>query len=1272
MRQSLLFARRPLLVVLLFAFTTLPLAAQITPDQAADMLLNSAHKAYNEKNFPFAAGKFREFLGKFANHKEAAAARYGLALTLIEGFDKNYNEARELLQPIAGNKDFADRPLALYYLGLAARGQGLAELQQAEGKSPQEQQQRRTVARQRFGEAASFFTAALDAVNQRITQKELPKGPRELLPEVEWAARARCELAEALIRQGKPKEAQAAAAPFTKDAMLSRSLCRNQGLYYHGYASLLIKDLPAAEKSLALLAPFRDPVFGNHARYLLARAHHLADDRTEAAAHYEGVISDYQQAKAAAGKLAAQEAKKLQTDPIFRAELEALLKGPVPDHVGRSQFYLGVLMYEGGKLPDARARLGDFLKMFPKTPLRTDAELRIGFCQVQMKEYADAIKTLTPLVDRESRLADQVLFWLGKAQAGTAPDPVTNPKGHEQTIAAAVNTLRQAADRAQKLQDQDPEARSRRAEIQLEIADQLQRIRQPKESTTLYNQILNEKLLPEREEEITHRLAVALHLATDYNESDKVCQRFRDKFTVSALTPAVLFCAAENSFFRVVAAEKNPSVAERKKQLPPLFDEAIKRYTVVVEKYPEYAKINLARYSLGLTWYRKGDLDKAQHVLADIPMADRTSDLKLTSYLIADSILRQVPAVLPEDAIAAGKMEEQLKGCVDLLDNYVSTHPRDYQVGEALIKMGLCYQRLAMLTSQPPQRAKALAAARAAYERLFAPDFKGIPEAAQAVFERAKVMAMAGDANGAINELRRFTSDPLRQYTQFAPMAMIQLATLLRGQNKAAEAADVMAKAREQHEGNLAKDPERASWVGLMRYHQGVALREAGKLPEARGHFDSVTKTAGDRPEASEAALRLGQCLKDEGQQRLEAAVKLRASPKKEEQAKADAIKADGIKTLHEAVTFLEGHAEKLKKQEPRQDVCARMLYDAAWGARVLAGPEVESARAKAAQELMKKVGGPSAKSPLPEVPLDKLPIQPSEKRARGLYQALIDGFPDAAIATEARFELAELLADRLEHDAAVRLLNDVLDKEPSQELTEKVRLRLGGIQAAKGNLKAAIAQFDAVAQNPKSTLAGWAHYRAGEALLHDKQTDAAIKRLALFRDQPQFQNVPGVSDRALLRLGYAYALTKAWDPSRQAYERLVGAFPNSPWLDEARYGIGWAFQQQKNYDAAVNVYTQVTSRTAAEVAARSQLQIGLCRLEQKRYADAVTALLVIPFTYDYPELKAAARFEAARAYAEQNQLDMARKQLEVLMQEFPGTPWAEAAKERLGALKPK
>ena len=123
--MNFMLSLRLSMTVVVSLFLSLPLVAQITQDQQADMLLNSARKAYNEKNYAFAQGKFREFLMKFATHKDAAAARYGLALALIDGPEKKLDEARDLMQSLAADKNFADRTLATYYAGVANRGVGL-------------------------------------------------------------------------------------------------------------------------------------------------------------------------------------------------------------------------------------------------------------------------------------------------------------------------------------------------------------------------------------------------------------------------------------------------------------------------------------------------------------------------------------------------------------------------------------------------------------------------------------------------------------------------------------------------------------------------------------------------------------------------------------------------------------------------------------------------------------------------------------------------------------------------------------------------------------------------------------------------------------------------------------------------------------------------------------------------------------------------------------------------------------------------------------------
>jgi TolA-binding protein len=200
--------------------------------------------------------------------------------------------------------------------------------------------------------------------------------------------------------------------------------------------------------------------------------------------------------------------------------------------------------------------------------------------------------------------------------------------------------------------------------------------------------------------------------------------------------------------------------------------------------------------------------------------------------------------------------------------------------------------------------------------------------------------------------------------------------------------------------------------------------------------------------------------------------------------------------------------------------------------------------------------------------------------------------------------------------------------------------------------------------------LAPEAKYRTGECWLRKGDFAKAITELLPFRDQGPLQNVPNVSDRAVLRLGNAYALAKQWDASRQTLETMVSRYPQSPWRHEARYGIAWAWQNQGQYDNAVNTYTVVTKETGSEVAARAQIQSGLCRLAQKRPAEALSALLIVPLTYDYNESSAMALCEAGRVYVEQQQPRQAVKLYERVKKDYATTPWSKIAEERLQELE--
>ena len=1193
-------------------------SAQPKADEQAAMLLNVSRKAYAEGNAGFAAEKYREFLQKFGGHKEANSARLGLAVAILDLPERNYQQALETITPAANDANFAERGLALYYAGVSRRGIGHKELAEGAAK-PNEKPQRQNAANGHFAEAAKLFG---DARNTFEKQNK---------PDAEWAARCRCDVAEMDLRLGKVKEARATAEPFAKDEKLAKCKFRPLGLYYHGFACFLLDDVSAAGKSLNQLAPFDQP-FGLHARYLMGRIHQKSDEKAEAIAAFNAVLSGYEETKKTA-QAALQQQDRFKNDPWEQARLEALVRGPAPDYVAGATFYSASLAYEAGKFGEALPKFQAFTKSFGASPLKDDAALRVGFCLVQTKAFDEAVRTLQPLANNQ-KLGYQAIFWIGKAQAGLAQaaDP-NNPNARNQAFTAAINSLRAAGDKANQLGGQgDADAKSLRPEILLELADTMLAAKQSQQAAQLYDQIANEKLLPARAEEVLQRAADAYHLAGDLNSSEARIASFKQQFPNSPLMPLVMFRGAENAFANAEKQSKaNNAAAARTAYL-----EAGKKYDEVVTKFPELDRVNRARYGSALCFVALEEWEKAASVLEAIPAPERTGDLAMVGYLLADCHIRTAPAKA-EDALQDNMLREKLSTAASLLDGFVSANPRAEQAPDAILKLGLCYKRLAIQFPPGNERNDFLNKARGTLEKLVNDQqYRSSPLVGSGHLERAKVMALQGDKGGAINVLRQFANDPL-QKSPVAPLAFVALATLLREQNQFQPAADAMKLARDRFENQLLNDPARKDWVPLLRYHHGVALFEANKANEARLAFEQAVQAGGQKPIAAEAALKMTQCAAEEVKKRIvdveKEKTKQNLTPQQlaEIESRLKTARGDLAKV---AKDFL-ARAEQFKAALPQSDARARMIYDSAWTSRA-AGTD-----------------------PMPA------------------YTKLLAEFPDLALAIEGRLELAELIADAGKPDEAIKLLKEAIDKEPTDRQTppetlERVRLRLGAALYDKKDFAAAQGQFDAVAANEKSPHRGQGLYRAAECLMAQNKFDDAAKKLVIFRDNGAFHNVAGVSDRALLRLGHAYLELKQWEPARQAFEMLVARYGNNnAWAVDARYGQGLALQNLGRFPDAINAYTQVTQATQDDRAGRARLQMGECHAKQKKWKEAASEFQTVYLGYDIPELKFTAMLEHARMLVEEKKPEDATKLLEKVIKDAPkDSEWAKAAKERLGKIK--
>ncbi len=1280
---------RLVLVCGLMAFADLANAqeTQLKPEEMAAQILNAGNKAYNEKQYPIAMDRYREYLKTFSNQKDVTLVRYGLALCLLEAPapQKDFKAAIETLNQVVGVQEFTERPVALYYLALAHRGLGHDSLVQAVAK-PNEAAQHRAAAAQQFTPAAQRFGEAVTALLARA--KNTPPPPANELPvDFEWANRARCDQAEMLIRLEKLKEASDLLTPLLADATLAKSKYRPTMLYFHGHASFLLKDYLAAGRSLSQLAPFADPVFGVHTQYLLARVHHVAEERDEATALYDAVVKGYDKQKADAQK-------SLQNQAAFasqaeeKARLEALIKSP-PDYVSRASFYWGVLLFEQKKTGDALTRFTEFAAKYPQSPLLPEAQLRAGMCQAELRQFAPAIALLQPLTPHP-QLADKALLWLGRSQFGAA-DP-TQPQPYAQALTTAIGSLTQAADKANQQIATDPDVKLRRAEILLDLGDYQQFAKQFPQAATTYETALRENHAPDRNEQFLQRRATALHFAGQFDLSDQACTQFAQAYPKSTLLPAVLFRSAENAYVRAAAIEPN-NPASKNPEIPKWFGEAIKRYQVILDKHPEFTYASLARGRLALSQYRLGDYPAATKSLAAIPQADHSGELAIAPYYLADCLLRAMPTDT-NDALAAARQMEVLGNAIKSLESFVSGQGNDPamaapQTPDALLKLGYCYQRVAVQIAEPKERNERLAAARQAFERI-GQQYAASPQAPTAALERANTLVEQNDVNGAINELNRFKADPFKQ-APVAPLAYLRQATLLRAQNKPAEAATALQEARSNYEAALTADPTRAAWAPLLQYHHALAMKElaykdpakldVAKLNEARALFENLKTKFAASPEAPDATWRAGQCRREEFVPKLTAArlMLAKVDAKPEELTAANQQLAEAVKQLTETAQYFIASAGQLGPKAVGSEIHQRMNYEAAWCAQWVGDVEIEAARKKLVDEAIKKQTEDAAKQPpgvkgvanvrLPLIPITAIPIQPSERLARDQYKAVITSKSDAPLAVTSRLELAEMHARRDEFDPAIALLNEALTLEPAADVEERLHLRLGVCLVAKNDQANAFAQFAAVAADAKSPLAPEARARAGECQMQLKAWAKAIELWLPFRDQGPLQNIVGLSDRMLLRLGHAFALNANWDQSRQTHEALLQRFPKSVFRHEARYGVAWAWQNQKQFDNAVAAYQQIVNETAAEIAAKSQYQLALCRLEQKRLPEAANALLVVPFTYDYPEWSAVALIEASRVFIELQQPEQAARLLEKVRKEYPNTEWSKLAEQRLAGI---
>jgi len=291
---------------------------------------------------------------------------------------------------------------------------------------------------------------------------------------------------------------------------------------------------------------------------------------------------------------------------------------------------------------------------------------------------------------------------------------------------------------------------------------------------------------------------------------------------------------------------------------------------------------------------------------------------------------------------------------------------------------------------------------------------------------------------------------------------------------------------------------------------------------------------------------------------------------------------------------------------------------------------------------------------------------------ALAAYRPLIER-GQGSLALSAALETAEIesAADRPEQ--ALKLLRglaDRMDSDPdhvSTQVREQVLYRTAVCEYQLKKMDEAAKRFgDFVSKYPKSELLSSATYFAGECSFQAGRHSDAFRYLArVVSASPNSEE----AKPALLRLGEAAAALQRWPESADAFKKWLDRYGSDDAWFQARFGLGWALENQGHHRRAIAEYRKVTESHEGPTAARAQFQIGECLFALKQYDDAAGELLKVDILYAYPEWSAAGLYEAGRCFEELGRTADARAQFRAVTEKHRQTRWAAMAAARLKEL---
>lgn len=321
-------------------------------------------------------------------------------------------------------------------------------------------------------------------------------------------------------------------------------------------------------------------------------------------------------------------------------------------------------------------------------------------------------------------------------------------------------------------------------------------------------------------------------------------------------------------------------------------------------------------------------------------------------------------------------------------------------------------------------------------------------------------------------------------------------------------------------------------------------------------------------------------------------------------------------------------------------------------------------------------------------------------------YEKVIALYPNSPQVFDAvtGIQYTYLAKDQVER--AVQFIDNFINRNPNLSFSDKVFFKKGEIYYSQGDYeKAKIGFKEFIVRYTNSRLVPDAYYWLGksaqnlnqneealisfEKVFRDFRTNefaasAVLEMGSIYRNIKDYQNAIRIYDAGIRDLpkspklpemlfnkGLTLVEMQRLQEAYQVLDNLSTTYPDNIFADKARLELGLIELAAGRYENADMYFSYLGKARTDDIGARAQYFLGVSLFEQKKYNDAITALMrVRNFFSRYEEWVTRSFLLLGDCYVKINDKRSAEEMYRAVLAKYAGTPFGREAQEKLRKLR--